>query len=334
MPVLYLVEQGATLRKEAGLLTVTKDAQVLSKVPAAKVEQVVIFGNVNLTTPVIGFLLREGIDCVFLSSEGKYHGRLVSSESGFGLLRQKQLAASLDQDVALRIAREMVRGKLLNQRTFLMRYRLDREAPEIDAAVQGIHASLERASRARSTASLQGQEGMASALYYRAFKRVLKRDLGFEGRNRRPPRDPVNSMLSFGYTLLSDAVQSAVRTVGLDPFIGFLHAVEYSRPSLVLDLMEEFRTIVVDSVVARLVNSGLVDAADFRQSEEEKGALLLSEPAMKRFLQHFEERLKTEIVHPDTGHRVSYRRCFELQGRRLARVLLGHDELYGPFVVK
>ena len=228
MPVLYLVEQGATLRKDSLTFVVTKDNQVLQKIPASKVEQVVLFGNINLTTPVIHYLLDQGIDCAFCSSTGKYHGRLISTESKFGLLRQAQFQATTNQELKLAIATQVVRGKLSNLRTMLMRYAREREDPNITAAVDGMQQSLNRLENARDISSVQGIEGYGSSLYYNAFKGILKQDLGFRARVRRPPRDPVNSLLSFGYTLLVYDVQAAIRTVGLDPFLGFLHTTEYS----------------------------------------------------------------------------------------------------------
>ncbi len=313
---------------------ITKDGQTLQKVPAAKVEQVVVFGNVNLTTPVIAHLLQQGIDCVFCSSYGKYHGRLFSTESGYGLLRQKQALVASNQEARLAIARETVRGKLLNQRTLLMRYRRDHPLDELDRAVAGVDECLRDLDRATDVGQLHGQEGVATAMYFRAFKAVLKQELGFETRVRRPPTDPVNSLLSFGYTLLTYSMQSAIRIVGLDPFIGFLHTVEYSRPSLALDLIEEFRAIVVDSIVLRCINTRSLTAEDFRRSEEDPRAIVLTQEGMKKFLGMYEERVQTRINHPVTGQQVTYRRCFELQARQMARVIKGEAPRYQPFLVK
>lgn len=179
-----------------------------------------------------------------------------------------------------------------------------------------------------------GLEGYSSALYYHSFRRLLKYDLGFVSRVKRPPRDPVNSLLSFGYTLLVYGVQAAVRTVGLDPFLGFLHSTEYSKPSLALDIMEEFRPIIVDSVVLRIVNMGVLTAGDFEKAEDPDGMVRLKPEAIKTFLQYYEERVQTEAVHPVMNITVSYRRCFELQARQLARVITGQEKEYQPLVTK
>lgn len=334
MPVLYLVEQGATLRKEADVFTVTKDNKVLQKIPATKVEQVVIFGNVNITTPVIHYLLDQGIDCVFCSTTGKYHGRLFSTESKFGLLRQAQLQAASHTQTRLSIARQMIRGKLSNLRTLLMRYQREQTNPEIEAAVQGLQQGIDKLETMGDVSSLQGIEGYCSTLYYTAFKTLLNYDLGFRARVKRPPRDPVNSLLSFGYTLLVYAAQAAIRTVGLDPFIGFLHSTEYSKPSLALDIMEEFRPVIVDSVVLRVVNNRIITEGDFEKASDYEGMVRLKPEAIKTFLHHYEERIQTTIVNPVTNTQVDYRRSLELQARQIARIVTGEQDTYKPFMVR
>lgn len=340
MPALYLTEQGATLRKQGDTFVVTKDNATLQAIPAVKVEQVVVFGNVSLTTPVINHLLQAGIDCVFCSSEGKYHGRLISTESSFGQLRLNQMVAVTTPGKRLEVAQEIVKGKLANQRTMLMRYHrsfLDRgiEPPaSLQRGADVLQGFLEDASRCGDVGQLLGIEGAAGVAYYSAFKALLQQDLGFNARQRRPPPDPVNSLLSFGYTLLTYNMQSAIRIVGLDPFLGFLHAVEYSRPSLALDLMEEFRAIVVDSIVLRAINTRALKAEDFRRSEEDPGAVLLTQDGIKKFIKFFEERMETKIAHPLTKQQATYRRCLELQVRQLARVLRGDTPAYKPFIVK
>ncbi len=334
MAVLYLAEQGSTLRKDSNTFVVSKDKEVLQKIPASKVEQVVIFGNVNLTTPVINYLLDQGVDCVFCSTTGKYHGRLLSTESKFGLLRQSQFQAVFDENMRLSIATQIVQAKLSNQRTLLMRYARERADPNINGAVIGLQKNLDKLGSASDIPSILGIEGYASTIYYSAFRCLLKQELGFRARVRRPPRDPVNSLLSFGYTLLVYGVQAAIRTVGLDPFLGFLHSVEYSKPSLALDLVEEFRPVIVDSVVLRVINSNILTEKDFEAPAERGGMVRLNQDAIKTFLRQYEERVQTEIIHPHTNTRATYRRCLELQARQLARVITGKDHVYKPFLVK
>ena len=334
MPVLYLLEQGSTLHKDGEVFTIAKEGKVLLRVPAIKVEQVVVLGNINLTTPVIHHLLQQGIDCVFCSSYGKFHGRLISTESRFGLLRQRQMELILQPEKKTAIARAFVRGKLRNQRTMLQRYRRQLDLPQLDNTVEVLDRTLSRLETHPDLDELRGLEGTASASYYRAFKEVLKQDLGFVTRVRRPPTDPVNSLLSFGYTLLVYAIQAAVSTVGLDPFLGFLHSPEPSRPSLVLDLMEEFRPIIVDSLVLWLINSAVMTEQDFKRPQEQGKMVILTDEAIRKFIHHYEQRLQSQVHHSRAGGRVSYRRCFELQARVLAQAVLKQEADYRPFVVR
>lgn len=328
------MEQGSSLKKDAETFLVTRDDRVLSKIPASKVEQVVIFGNVNISTPVIHYLLLQGIDCVFCSSTGRYHGRLFSTESKYGLLRYSQMQAASSNDLKVNIARSMVMGKISNQRTMFMRYMRDEEKPGLSQAIAGLSSSLDKLKIAQDIGSIMGIEGFSGALYYSAFKSLLKQSLGFHARVKRPPRDPVNSLLSFGYTLLVYDVQAALRIVGLDPFIGFLHSTEYSKPSLALDMMEEFRPLVIDSIVLRVINNNIITADDFEKAEEPGGMIKLKQETIKKFLAYYEERLQTAINHPLLDIKATYRRCLELQARHLARVVTDKENMYKPFLVR
>ncbi len=323
MTVLYLTEQGSRLNREGDRFVLSREGQVLAEVPAGLVEAVYVFGNVSLTTPVITYLLRHGIDCVFLSQEGHYFGRLFSSDSRFGLLRQRQYVALSNPDVRLRVGRAIVAGKVANQVNFLRRRGVDEDRLGV---LRGFEAE---ARLATDPGQLLGIEGQASAIYYGLYRHLFKHDLGFRGRTRRPPRDPVNSLLSLGYTLLGYAGQSAVYAVGLDPFIGFLHTVHYSRPSLALDLIEEFR-VLVDGLVLRVVNLRRYRPADFRRSEEDPQAVLLTDEARKRYLADFEGMMGRTLSYPGQDRPVTVRRALELQARQLARVILGQQEEYRP----
>lgn len=334
MPVLYLLEQGSTLHKDGELFTVTKDGEVLQKIHAIEVEQVIIFGNVGLTTPVINHLLQHGIDCVFCNSYGKFHGRLISTESKFGLLRLRQVETILEPEKRLHIAKSVVAGKLQNQRTLIMRYRRELGLLQLEQTIQSLASAVDRISDSSDLGTLQGLEGAASAAYYRSFREILKQNMGFAARVRRPPTDPVNSLLSFGYTLLAYNIQSAVSTVGLDPFLGFLHAPQPSRPSLALDLMEEFRPIIVDSVILWLVNTRVMTEADFERPKEQGRMVAISRDGIRKLIHHYEERVQSKIYHPRANGQTSYRHCFELQARELANVILNRTPNYKSFLVR
>ena len=236
MPVLYLLEQGSTLHKDGEVFAITKEGMVLEKIPAIKVEQVVVFGNVNLTTPVIHYLLKQGIDCVFCSSYGKFHGQLISTESKFGLLRQRQMETILHPERKLAIAKAIVQGKFQNQRTLLMRYHRDLNLPQLDRTITELEKAIQRLETCAEPAILQGIEGSASASYYRAFKDILKQDLGFATRVRRPPTDPVNSLLSFGYTPSSMLSKQVLIPWGLIHFLAFSTLLDTLAPASYLTL--------------------------------------------------------------------------------------------------
>lgn len=334
MPVLYLTEQGAVLRKDGDVFVVSKDEAVLKKIHAIEVEQIIILGRVSLTTPVIDYVLQKGIDCVFCNSYGKFHGRLVSNESAHGLLRLKQAAALLDPHKKLAVARAIVTGKLHNQRTIILRYHRDTGLPVLAQTADMLKKTMEKAADCDAIGALQGLEGAASASYYKSFKEVLKQDMGFNARVRRPPTDPVNSLLSFGYTLLAYNIQSAVATAGLDLYLSFVHSIEQSRPGLALDMMEEFRPIIVDSMVLWLINTAAMTEGDFERPEQEGKMVAIKPEGLKKLIHYYEMKVQSKVYHPGAGGQTTYRHCFELQARELAGVILGRTPEYKPFLVR
>jgi CRISPR-associated protein Cas1 len=336
MAVLYLTEQGAVLRKDGEALLVEKDGEVLQKIPAAHVEQVVIFGNISLTTPVLHYLLARGIDCVFCSSYGKHHGRLISGEAPLGELRLRQPLLSADGKEAAGIAADVVRGKITNQRALLMRLLRQRTEPQaaVERAIEKLGELLSCLEEVRELDKVRGYEGVASGVYYGALRHLFLHDMGFRGRKKRPPPDPINSILSFGYTLLTYSMQAAVHTVGLDPYIGFLHPPERSRPSLVLDLVEEFRPVIVDAMAVALVNRRQITEEDFFSDPEAPGAVLLSRGGMRKVIEAFEERMGREVLHPVLNRRMTCRSAMEAQARLLVQRIRGLSERYPPFTIR
>jgi len=290
-------------------------------------------GNIGLTTPALNRLMAAGVDVIFLSQEGVYRGRLIGPLTRFGQLRQRQYELLGSPRVRLTLAQHLVHGKCLNMRTLLQRYNRELGRGEIAASVERLGALAERARRTSSLNALRGVEGSASAAYFSVFRLLLKRDWHFEKRQRRPPPDPVNVLLSFGYTLLTRELEASVALVGLDPYIGALHEPEYGRPSLALDLVEEFRAIVVDSVVLRCLNNDLIVPDDFSPGQTPDRPVLLSDRGKRAFLQAFEDRVQTTVQHPITRERMTYRRVFEIQTRLLARCLRDGVPNYRPFRV-
>ena len=334
MPPLYVVEQGAKIQKESRRLVVTKDDAVLQSVPLIKVEQVLIFGNVTITTPALVTLMHHGIDVVFCDQYGHYRGRVVGEMSGHSQLRRLQYRRVDDAAFALKTARAITHAKLHNTRTLLLRYRREWAGREIEPAIERLTELLQQVERVRSLNSLRGVEGAGAAAYFGIFRHLLRRPgWDFRGRVRRPPGDPINVLLSFGYTLLVRYIESAVAAVGLDPYLGFLHGDAHNRPSLALDIAEEFRCVVVDSVVLRCVNGGLIRPENFSRQDDAARPVLLDEAGRNTFIREFETRLAASLTHPLTDEQVTYRRCFELQAREMARAIQS-GTTYRPLTVR
>jgi CRISPR-associated protein Cas1 len=277
MSTVYVLEDGAIVRKDGDQIVVVgaKSGPILS-MPIEQVEELVILGNATLTAPLVHELLGRGIGVAYFSRSGEFLGRLVPEISKNVPLRWAQFTAASDEGKTLAIAKSMVKGKLLNQRAILQR-----EAREgvsgLASAIEDLKALVGRVDRVETLSELRGVEGAGSALYFREWPKLI-RAVGFRfpGRVKRPPTDPVNAMLSFGYTLLANAVFAACHLVGFDPYVGFLHMDRYGRPALVLDLMEELRPVLVDSLVLALINRNMVDPEGFESRPRRR---LSHEPA-------------------------------------------------------
>jgi len=332
MATYYVREQGAVVRKQDERLIVTKDGDTVAEIPMHQLDQLVVMGNIQLTTPVVAILLKSAVDVVFMSLGGRVRGRLMANESKFAELRLKQLQWMSDARANLSLAKPIVIGKLINQRVLLLHSTpvtlLGRG--QIDKSARGVAEMTERAKTADNADSLRGFEGKAGAWYWPAFKTLLKNDMGFTNRVYYPSTDPVNALLSFGYALLQKDVTAAVQLVGLDTYLGFFHTVQYGRPSLALDLMEQFRPLVVDPLVVDLVNREAIGPGDFSRGTDKAKPVLLKEDAVKRVIQQYEERITAVVRYPLTGEQATVRRCIELQTRQLARVVKGETPAYQP----
>ena len=349
MSIFYITDQGAYLTKKGTRLVVEKRGQIIHWVHAFKVDQVVLMGAVSVSPAAIAYLLQEGIDTVFMSIHGKYRGRLISQFGKNVELRRTQFKKMEDEGSRLALAKAYIEGKLVNSRVLLRRYNRELNHAEVTKAIHQIRLISRKIPDAESVESLMGFEGHSAAAYFGCFGKLLRvTDIAFEGRNRRPPRDPVNVLLSLGYTLLANAIQTQVHVAGLDPYLGCLHGVEYGRPSLVLDLMEEFRPVLVDPLVLMLINKKIIRTTDFYKPEEREPAafdcaeeqssregypILLTYEGMKKFIVHFESRLNQKVMYLRKAQRLSYREVCLEQVRLLSRHLQG-DAQYAPYVTR
>jgi CRISPR-associated protein Cas1 len=365
MPTLYLTEDYALVRRdgEDSLLVQIPERRAKDgatpaparkeRVPLIKIDEVVVLGEVTLTASALHALLERDIEITFLGHYGQFKGRLSPPFSKNAILRMAQYRAHTDMAKRCELARRFVIGKLSNQRTMLQRYNRRQTDPEMRQAIEQVATLLHQVAtlpleqgrvayklaggdnRIAGTPleTILGLEGAGSAAYFRCFGKLLinREQWPFAGRVKRPPTDPVNALLSFGYSLLTSKVASAVQLVGFDHFVGYLHSSFYGRPSLALDIMEEFRPVIVDSVVLTLLNNRMLTPNDF---VIELGAYRLKDEQRKVFFTKFEERLNEEINHPVFGYKVTYRRCVELQVRLLAKFVTGEIEEYAPFFIK
>jgi CRISPR-associated protein Cas1 len=333
MPTIYLTDQGAVAHKRGERLVVRKEGKDILDIPLVHVDQLVVMGNIQLTTPLVAQLLLQEVDVAFFSSRGKFRGRLTPPGSKFGELRHRQLQVLNDPQASLAIARPVARGKLGNQRRVLGRL-VANASSEVQAAArkatETIQAMERQAAAATDIDSLRGYEGSGAAAYFSGLKALIPAAWGFTGRAYFPPPDPVNAALSFGYALLQNVAMGAVQLVGLDPYLGFFHVIDYGRPSLALDVMEEFRPLVVDAIVVPLLVEGQLTSRDFRHQHDPKPAVLLADEGRNRLIEAYEKHVNGTVVYPATGEKTALRRCVELQVRHLARVVMGHDGVYKP----
>lgn len=261
--VVYIKTQGARIIKEGRHLLVKKGEATCNTLFTYKLRQIVIFGNIEITHRALAQLMRYEVDTVFLTENGRYLGRIASPESRNVFLHKRQYDLLSDAAFTVRLARAVVAGKLGNMATVLMRIKRTRNDQLAGRKAHEILDLLPPLQKADNVESVRGYEGRGSALYFEAFRRGFIEDMGFTRRVRRPPTDPVNSILSLLYTFLMNRVYAAVRVAGLDPYPGFLHAIDYGRYSLVLDLMEEFRTIIADTLTFSLFNLRILKKEDF-----------------------------------------------------------------------
>lgn len=333
MRTLYIQTQGSILSKQNERFIVTKEEEIISEVLMMKVEQIIIFGNCAITTPAMTTCLMENIPITFLSSHGKYYGRLESTDNTNIVLQQLQFARASDDDFCLKLSKGFVKGKLQNTKAFLQRRNREITSELIQKAIDSVSADIKNSEDSQTLDQLRGYEGAASAVYFDVFDLMLKDSLGFEKRIRQPPTDPINSLLSFGYTLLFYNIYSLLTIHGLNPYCGFFHSIREGHPALASDLIEEFRATVIDSLVVYLINSGILKAVDFTYPKEPDKPCLLSNTARKEFIKHFEQKMHTEITHPQTGFHTNYRRCIELQVKELIRCIKGEKEEYVPMII-
>ena len=326
---LYVTEQGARVGIRSGRVVVSKDREELQQLRLIDVSQISLYGNVQISSQMMRAAFREEIPVCWFSYGGWFQGIAEGLPSKHVDLRRRQVAIAAQ--AGLPIAQSMVEGKLRNSRTFLMR----NARSDVQPVLAQLKALADGVSGSDSIESLLGMEGAGARLYFSKFTSMIRdQSLGvfdFNGRNRRPPKDPVNCLLSYVYSLLTKDLTAVAIGIGLDPYLGVFHRPRFGRPALALDLAEEFRPLVGESVVLNVINNGEVGPHDF---VVRAGGVSLTQDGRRSVLSAYERRLDTQVTHPTYGYRITYRRVFEVQARVLAAHLLGEIPSYTPFMTR
>lgn len=330
---LYVQGQGHSIGLKGEVLEIRDKSAVVNKARMMEVSQVNLFGNVQISAQALRELAAREVTILHLSYGGWLTAVTTPPPHKNIELRKQQFEAAQNLNLCLRLARAFVSGKIRNSRTLLRRNA--RELPE--GIIHRLAEWRRKAERADSLEQLLGIEGSGAREYFACFARMLKATgdatarFDFQSRSRRPPRDPINALLSFLYSMLTKEMVVTLVGVGFDPYLGFYHQPRYGRPALALDLIEEFRPLIADSVVIGLINNGEVRPSDFI---ERAGSVALKQDGRKRVLEAYERRLDTEVTHPRFGYSISYRRVFEVQARLLGRFLTREIAAYEPFCTR
>lgn len=340
MPTLYLIEQNTYLRKAGDRLLLCKRSvqgkgrpahadEIILDIPCADVDHVMLFGNVQVTTQALQQMLRQGIELAIFSYAGRLLGQLTPPQTKNIPLRLAQFEKHGDEAFQLTLARAIVAAKLRNAAAMVRQHRKNHPQTISAEEVKALQQFCARAQRAKSLDSLRGVEGAGTAKYFQLFGRMLQPPWQFTARSRRPPRDPCNAILSFGYVVVGAEIQALLDGVGFDPYLGFYHVVDYGRPGLALDLLEEFRHPVVDRLALNLFNLKILQPEDFVNLP--RGGVHMNTGGKRKFFTEYEKMLGQLAGETDTADTVrGFRTVFQQQIEKMMRAVL-HGEAYVPF---
>jgi CRISP-associated protein Cas1 len=327
----YLNTQGLRIGKTGAVLQVKEKDALVQEIRIGEICQLNLMGNVQITTQAVQTLCESEIPISYFSQGGWFYGITTGLSTKNVFLRERQFGLAAQPWFCRRVARKLVAGKIRNQRTMVLRNHIEPES----VVLNGLKDMAEQAERAEDLQQLLGVEGNAARLYFGSFSGLIKTEnslrFDFEGRNRRPPRDGVNALLSLGYSMLAKDVTIACYAIGFDPMMGFYHQPRFGRPALALDLMEPFRPLIADSAVITAINTEMIGPGDFVAAGN---SVALTPSGRKAFFRSYELRMDQLVTHPLFGYRVTYRRLLEIQARLLAKILEGELDEYPAFVTR
>ena len=335
MTILYLTEEGSCLVKDGNRIKIKKTDSSLKEIGLEKVEGIVLMGNTHVTTPLMTELLEREIPLTWLSGIGKFWGRLEPT-TYINIDRQREQFRRGDDIIFCHeLSKSFIIGKIKNCQVVLRRYNRNLNSQRVEEIINELKRYHQKICETESIEQLMGYEGNASRIYFEALGLLVKDDFKFKGRSKQPPRDPFNSLLSFGYTLLLYEIYTAITNKGLHPYAGFMHKIRKGHPALASDLIEEWRAVIVDSLVMGLIQTNIITIDDF-QEPAENGGVYLNRDASKVFIQKFEERLRqhnsylTYVEYP-----LSFRESLQFQVGTLVKAVEENDpSIYRPVVIR
>lgn len=331
MSFVYITEENAKLQKKGGRYVVGRNLEVVMEIPEEVLEGLVLIGRVQVSAEAIASLLENGVPVTWMSHTGKYYGRL-SSTAHVDVFRQQKQILLQKSPFFLLLGKKCIEAKVHNQLTILRRYNRRAESGEIESAIKNILAVRSHIGTAENSEKLMGFEGIIAKTYFASLGKLMPEGFEFSKRSKRPPLDPFNSMLSFGYTLLMYEIYTAIENVGLNPYFGYLHALKNHHPALASDLMEEWRAVIVDSMVLGLLRHNEIKIEHFYTKEEGTGIYLTRE-GRRIFLRAFEKRMRQENKYMDVS--LSFRKSILHQAGLFAQAMMAENpDIYKPLRVR
>ena len=333
MSYIYINEQGSEITVDGGRCVVTKPDGMRRIIPIETIEYVSLFGNIKITVPAMQMFMKNKIPVTLYSKTGNYFGRIMSNENCNIIRQRKQFKLSGETEFSLELSKRIINAKVHNQRVVLMRYAPTEKKEEVRHIIEQMKLAVKNIDKCTSVSQIMGYEGIAARHYFMGLSKCILPEFKFCGRSRRPPKDEFNSMISLGYAMLMNEIYGAVEGKGLNVYAGFLHQDRERHPTVASDMLEEWRSVLIDSMVMSLINGYEVEKSGFRREEN---GVFLDDKIFKIFLKKYETKLRTSTGYLNYGdEKVSFRKALWLQASKLAKAIDEEDcTLYEPIYIR